>query len=192
MPSPTDDPRIETAVRLGYSADVIAAVRALRGSDDVRVDPDRVALFGRSMGGGVISRRSRPSPGSSPPASVGRRSPAWRPRTSTSSSARTRRCRPGPGSSVATACRDDGAARFWRGVSSRPAFDQITEPVLLVHGGIDDTCPPAWARATYRALDGAGRRLARWSGTTTRSTRSVRRFVAAMDRTVDFFDRRLA
>src|SRR5690606_8617629 len=45
---------------------------------------------------------------------------------------------------------------FWRGISARPAFDRITEPVLMVHGRYDDTCPPRWARATQRALTSAG------------------------------------
>ena len=59
----TDDPRIETAVRLGYAADAIAAAHALRDSDDVRVDPDRIALFGRSMGGGVMIKALVAEPG---------------------------------------------------------------------------------------------------------------------------------
>src|SRR6476620_6337737 len=58
-----DDPRIEQAVRLGYAADVAAAARALRTSDDVRVDPDRIALFGRSMGGGVMMKALAAEPG---------------------------------------------------------------------------------------------------------------------------------
>ena len=45
---------------------------------------------------------------------------------------------------------------FWRGLSSRPAFGRITEPVLMAHGRYDDTCPPAWASATHRALRSAG------------------------------------
>src|SRR6478736_4212614 len=49
-----DDPLFQVRMRLGYSADVINAVKALRASADVPVDDDRVALFGRSMGGGVI------------------------------------------------------------------------------------------------------------------------------------------
>jgi uncharacterized protein len=48
------------------------------------------------------------------------------------------------------------APRFWRGISPRPYFDRVTEPVLMVHGRFDDTCPPRWARATQRALQRAG------------------------------------
>jgi dipeptidyl aminopeptidase/acylaminoacyl peptidase len=46
--------------------------------------------------------------------------------------------------------------RFWRENSSRPYFDRITEPVLLVHGRRDTTCPPRWARATQQTLRQAG------------------------------------
>jgi alpha-beta hydrolase superfamily lysophospholipase len=58
-----DDPRYQTRMRLGYSADVIAAVKALRRSPDVPVDDDRMALFGRSMGGGVILKALVAEPG---------------------------------------------------------------------------------------------------------------------------------
>ena len=58
-----DDPRYQTRMRLGYVADVINAVKALRASTDVPVDDDRVALFGRSMGGGVILKALVVEPG---------------------------------------------------------------------------------------------------------------------------------
>ncbi|RYE75043.1 MAG: peptidase S9, partial [Myxococcales bacterium] len=45
---------------------------------------------------------------------------------------------------------------FWQGVSPRPYFDRITEPVLAIHGRHDDTCPPRWARQTQRAMVAAG------------------------------------
>ena len=58
-----DDPLFQIRMRLGYSADVINAVKALRNSKDVPVDDDRVALFGRSMGGGVILKALVAEPG---------------------------------------------------------------------------------------------------------------------------------
>jgi dipeptidyl aminopeptidase/acylaminoacyl peptidase len=74
---------------------------------------------------------------------------------------------------------------FWRRNSSRPYFDRITEPVLLVHGRLDETCPPAWADATQRALTRAGvdSRLARYDD----GHAFGPAFVAAMDRTIAFF-----
>ncbi len=62
--------------------------------------------------------------------------------------------------------------------------------MLLVHGRSDDTCPPPWARATYRALTGAGvnARLAWYDDAHAFGPA----FNAAMARTVGFFNSRLA
>ena len=51
---------------------------------------------------------------------------------------------------------EKGSAKFWRQISARTYFDRITEPVQVVHGTSDSTCPPPWARASYRALKEAG------------------------------------
>lgn len=150
------DPRVETAVRLGYSADVIAAARALVRSDEVQVDADRIALFGRSMGGGVMLKALAAEPGLFA-AGVG-----W----ASVSSLEAENFEHFQASDAPTAQlraeirgrhglpADDPA--FWRGVSARPHFDQIAEPVLMVHGRSDETCPPRWASATHRALRLAG------------------------------------
>ena len=185
----SDDPRVETAVRLGYSADVAAAVHALRDSDEVRVDPDRVALFGRSMGGGVMLKALAADPGLFA-AGVG-----WASVSSLEAENFEQFQRPdAPLAELKARFRgrhglpgEDPA--FWRGVSSRPAFDQITEPVLLVHGRFDDTCPPPWARATQRALTAAGvDSTLEWydDGHAFGPT-----FIAAMDRTVRFLRARM-
>ena len=78
---------------------------------------------------------------------------------------------------------------FWRDNSSRPFLDRITEPVLMVHGRFDDTCPPPWATATQRALVAAGvdSRL-QWYDD---GHAFGPAFFAAMDRTVRFFDAEL-
>ena len=152
----TDDPRVEAAVRLGYSADVIAAARALGAADDVRVEPDRIALFGRSMGGGVMLKALAAEPGLFA-AGIG-----WASVSSLEAENFAQFQRPdAPLATLKASFRgrhglpaeDPG---FWRGVSSRPAFGDITEPVLMVHGRFDDTCPPPWASATQRALTAAG------------------------------------
>ncbi|MEO6999437.1 MAG: prolyl oligopeptidase family serine peptidase [Terracoccus sp.] len=46
------DPQAESKLRLGSTVDTINAALALQ--KDPRVDPDRIALVGRSMGGGVV------------------------------------------------------------------------------------------------------------------------------------------
>lgn len=185
----TDDPRVETAVRLGYSADVIAAVRALTQSRDVRVDPDRVALFGRSMGSGVVLKALEAEPG------LVAAGVAWASVSSLEGQNFDHFQRPdAPVAQLRAGFRgrhglpDDDPA-FWRGVSSRPGFEEITEPVLLAHGRADDTCPPAWARATQRALVGAGvDSTLEWYDD---GHAFGPAFVAAMDRTVRFLDARM-
>ncbi len=184
-----DDPRVEQAVRLGYSADVVAAAQALRDSPDVRVDADRVALFGRSMGGGVMLKALAAEPGLFA-AGVG-----WASVSSLEAENFDQFQRPdAPLAQLEAGFRGRHGPpgehpEFWRGVSSRPHFDQVTEPVLLVHGRFDDTCPPRWASATHRALTRAGvDSTLEWYDD---GHAFGPAFVAAMDRTVRFLQARM-
>lgn len=182
-----DDPRYQTRMRLGYSADVIAAVKALRRSPDVPVDDDRMALYGRSMGGGVILKALVAEPGlvqaAAPWASV-----------SSLEADNFRQFMSDPGDSrgqevVAAHGSPADSPAFWRENSSRPSFDAITEPVLMVHGRFDDTCPPPWATATHRALLRAGvNSQLEWYDD---GHAFGPAFLAAMDRTIRYLDGQL-
>ncbi|MGD9962051.1 alpha/beta hydrolase family protein [Nocardioides sp.] len=185
-----DDPRFQRRMRLGYTADVINAVKALRNSTQVAVDDDRVALFGRSMGGGVILKALVAEPG------LVQAAAPWASVSSLEAQNYRQFIRPDPEDA---GLRDELATRFgtpaqnprfWLENSSRPYFDRITEPVLLVHGRFDDTCPPPWASATQRALVRAGvdSRLEWYDDAHAFGPA----FNAAMQRTVRFFDRQLA
>ena len=185
----TDDPRVETAVRLGYSADVIAAARALQDAGGVRVDPDRIALFGRSMGGGVMLKALAAEPG------LFAAGTGWASVSSLEAENFAQFQRPDAFLAELRAGfrgrhgLPAGDAEFWRGVSSRPAFGDITEPVLMIHGRFDDTCPPSWARATQRALTQAGvDSTLEWYDD---GHAFGPAFVAAMDRTVRFLRARM-
>lgn len=185
-----DDPRYQIRMRLGYSADVINAVKALQASTDVPVADDRIALMGRSMGGGVILKALIAEPGlvraAAPWASVSslegenydqfqRNDPADRSRPDD------------PGRRYGL---PEGNPEFWLANSSRPHFERITEPVLMVHGRVDDTCPPRWATATRQALARAGvDAQLQWYDD---GHAFGPAFVAAMDRTIRFFDQHLA
>lgn len=181
-----DDPRADVAVRLGYSTDVIAAARALIDSPDVRVDEERIALFGRSMGGGVMLRALEIDPDLFA-AGVG-----WA--SVSSLEAENFEHFRGP-EEAGQAERDAFVGRFgtpeespdfWRDVSARPFFDQISAPVLMVHGRNDSTCPPRWATATDRALRRAGvDATLEWYDDEHAFGPA---FNAAMDRTVRFLD----
>jgi uncharacterized protein len=184
-----DDPNYQNRMRLGYSADVINAVKALRASREVPVDDDRMALFGRSMGGGVILKALVAAPGlvqaAAPWASVSsleaenyRQFMADDPEDDAVRNELIRR--------HGTPAQDPG---FWRQNSSRPYFGEITEPVLMVHGRFDDTCPPQWARATQRALVSAGvNSQLEWYDD---GHAFGPAFFAAMDRTIRFFNTQL-
>jgi uncharacterized protein len=184
-----DDPLFQVRMRLGYSADVINAVKALRASPDVPVDDDRVALFGRSMGGGVILKALVAEPG------LVQAAAPWASVSSLEGQNYDQFIRPDPedsGLQQQLARRygpPERNPRFWRENSSRPYFDRITEPVLMVHGRFDDTCPPRWATATQRALRQAGvsSQLAWYDD----GHAFGPAFNAAMARTVRFFDRQL-
>ncbi len=185
-----DDPRYQTRMRLGYSADVINAVKALRASPDVPVDDDRVALFGRSMGGGVVLKALVAEPG------LVQAAAPWASVSSLEPQNYDQFIRPDPedaGLRDVLARRHgtpEEAPAFWRANSSRPYFGRITEPVLLVHGRYDDTCPPGWATATHAALRDAGvDSELQWYDD---GHAFGPAFNAAMDRTVRFFDRHLA
>ncbi|WP_139979496.1 prolyl oligopeptidase family serine peptidase [Nocardioides litoris] len=180
-----DDPDFQLDMRLGYSADVINAVKALRASKDVPVADDRVALFGRSMGGGVVLKSLVAAPGlvqaAAPWASVSSleaQNFEQFQRDDAADSADTAALRERHG------LPEDNPA-FWRRNSSRPYVDRITEPVLMVHGRFDDTCPPPWATATTAALEEAGVdvRLAEYDD----GHAFGPAFFEAMDRTIRFF-----
>ncbi|TNM42783.1 peptidase S9 [Nocardioides albidus] len=142
-------------MRLGYTEDVVNAVLALRAWDGP-VDDERVALVGRSMGGGVVYNALVVKPGLVDAAVV------FAPVSSDAVDNFERWIRPDPGRG--------GAARrilsrygepsaqpaFWQGISARTYFDDITEPVLIHHGSSDDSCPIRWSRATTRLMEQAG------------------------------------
>jgi len=142
----------EDETRLGYTRDTINAVLALKRLP--YVDPDRTAMLGRSMGGGVILDALVARPGLVDVAvlfssvsseyldNLNRWTVPQRPDVA-------RRLFDRFGS-------PDENPGFYAGLSPRTYFDRVTEPVLLHHGTSDDSCPLPWARATQRALTAAG------------------------------------
>ncbi|MFC5729641.1 MULTISPECIES: alpha/beta hydrolase family protein [Nocardioides] len=188
--SSSDDPRGELDMRLGYTEDVINAVHALRRWDGP-VDDDRVGLVGRSMGGGVVYNALAVAPG------LVDAGVAFAPVSSDAVDNFERWIRPDPG-------RGDIARRilrryggpeanpgFWQGISARASFDDITEPVLIHHGTLDDTCPIRWSRQTARLMRSAGvdvtLRIYEGEGHAFGP-----QFPLAMQRTLGFLDRHLA
>lgn len=138
--------------RLVYTRDAIGAVRALER--EPYVDADRLAMMGRSMGGGVTYNALVAVPDLVDAAVV--HAPV--------SSLFVDNLR-----QFTEVSRPEGAAAFYdrfgtpqerpgfyRGLSSRTYFDRVEAPVQIHHGTADDTCPPVWSRRTHEALRAAG------------------------------------
>ena len=186
------DPLAARRLRIGYALDVINAVQALRRSPRVPVDDDRIALFGRSMGSGVVYKALEIAPGMVQAAS------AWASVSSREDENFDHFIRDDGDDEplVQFVAREyglpgqPGSAKFWRQISARTYFDRITEPLLLVHGSSDSTCPPAWARASYRALraEGVDAQIAWYPDEHAFGPQ----FFAAMARTTRFFRAQLA
>ena len=123
--------------RLGYTRDTINAVAALKR--ERYVDRDRVAMLGRSMGGGVTLNALVVRPGLVKAAVI------FAPVSSSFLDNFDRWTRPErPDAANAFLGRFGGPRKspdFWSGLSSRTYFDRITEPVLIHHGTSDDSVP---------------------------------------------------
>jgi uncharacterized protein len=179
-------PPVDRETRLGYTRDAVNAVAALERLP--YVDATRMAMLGRSMGGGVTMNALVTQPGLVDAAVI---------YDSVSSSFLdnlehfTRPSRP-------DVVRDmfqqlgtpEEEPRFYRELSPRTYFDRITEPVLVHHGTADATCPPRWARTTQRLMRSAGvdGRLRWWPG---EDHAFYARWQDAMDVTVRFLRSRL-
>jgi dienelactone hydrolase/Pyruvate/2-oxoacid:ferredoxin oxidoreductase delta subunit len=181
-----DDPDLARDLRLGYVVDTVAAGRALQATRDVPVDDERLALLGRSMGGGVGMKALIVEPDLFSAASL------W----GSVSSLEAEVFRHflavdalSPDNPARFHGRPAEAPRFWRGVSARPFFGEVTASVELVHGQVDEVCPPRWAPATLRAMRRAGVD-AHLSWYPDRHAFGPS-FTEAMRTTVDFIDREL-
>ncbi|WP_312856341.1 alpha/beta hydrolase family protein [Nocardioides pelophilus] len=181
--------RGEADLRMGYTEDVINAVLALR-SWDGPVDDEQIAVGGRSMGGGVVYNVLVAQPGLVDAGVV------WAPVSSDAVDNYDRWIGRNPERRdiVSAIDRLHGLPRdnpeFWRGISARTYFDQVTEPVLIHHGTADDTCPIRWSRETHRLLrrDGVDATLAVYPG---EGHAFGPQFFASMERTDRFLRQHL-
>jgi dipeptidyl aminopeptidase/acylaminoacyl peptidase len=145
-PAPVAEP-------LGYPEDVVNAILATRAARLPFVNADRVAVVGRSMGGGVAlaAVAARPAlvdalvlyaPVSSSAVDTYRRWVSGR-------GALDDRVR-------ATYGTPDESPGFWRRASVRGYAARIDVRVQVHHGTADEVCPVTWSRETVAALRDAG------------------------------------
>jgi dipeptidyl aminopeptidase/acylaminoacyl peptidase len=150
-----DDPDNDVNLRLGYTEDVIGAALALRDSGRPEIDGDRLGLFGRSMGGGVVYNTLVVAPGLFD-AAVAYAPVSARPQENIDHFQRP------DGDPIVKEIEDEHGTpeedpAFWRGVSPLTYADRLTEPLLIQHGAADDTCPLAWSREAARVFREAGK-----------------------------------
>ena len=146
------DPDADSNLRLGYAVDVINAAKALQ--QDPKVIPDRIALMGRSMGGGVTYAALVAAPG------LFKAAIAYAPVSSNTVDNFEKWTRPDRETAarvVATLGEPATNPDAWAKTSPRTYFERITEPVMIHQGTADLSCPPEWAQASVDALKAAGR-----------------------------------
>jgi dipeptidyl aminopeptidase/acylaminoacyl peptidase len=146
------DPEADANLRLGYAVDVINAAKALQ--QDPKVKPDRIALMGRSMGGGVTYTALVAAPG------LFKAGIAYAPVSSNSVDNFEKWTRPDRATTQrVVAALGEPAANpdAWAKASARTYFDRITEPVMIHQGTADLSCPIVWAQASVDALKAAGK-----------------------------------
>jgi dipeptidyl aminopeptidase/acylaminoacyl peptidase len=138
---------------LGYPADLIDAVTALKKAHLPFTDTSRIGLFGRSMGGGVVLNALAARP------HLAKAAVLYSPVSSLASDNYRRWVVPRP----ALRSRVEAAygtpttrPRLWEQASSRSYLDRVDVPVQIHHGTADKTCPERWSEATARTLRADG------------------------------------
>ena len=177
---------LERELRLGYTEDAINAVYALQ--DMPQVNPKKVAMFGRSMGGGVTYNALVTAPG------LVRCGVVWAPVSSSFTDNYNRWTRPERGGTADQLTRrwgePDDDKPFYADLSARTFFDRITEPLHIEHGTVDRTCPIRWSERTVTLLKKAGAKVD-FDKRRGEDHTFYRRWTAAMDDTHDFLKRHL-
>jgi dipeptidyl aminopeptidase/acylaminoacyl peptidase len=188
--SSDNDKNVDYELRLPYAVDTINAVKAVKSSKLRYLDKDRVGWLGRSMGGGVTLTALVAQPGLVDAAVIyasvsSMAADNWKQfyRPSEDRGRTNRRM-------AQTYGLPDESPEFWRGASSRPYFDRVTEPLLVHHGIQDDTCPIRWSEATVKALKAEGKDVTfvRYRG---EGHTFERQWQRSIQRTVEFFDKHL-
>lgn len=141
---------------VGYPEDLVNSVLALRRARLPFVDGSRIALLGRSMGGGVALQALVATPRLFDAATL------YSPLSSLAADNYRRWAAPVPALSARVAAGYGTPAEdpeFWRRASVRHYLHRVRVPVQIHHGTADPVCPVRWSEATTRALRGHGKRV---------------------------------
>lgn len=185
-----DSDNIETTedwLRLGYTEDVIAAVKAIQVAKLDYIDTNRVGMLGHSMGGGVTMNVMVVEPDlidavvlfAPVSADYRRNFDKWiKSRTEVAERIEEEYGTPA-----------DNPV-FWDGISANNYFDRVTVPVMNHHGTIDESVPLEWSDELKGWLDEAGieNTYYIYDGEPHEFTQA---WSQVMARTVGFFDQQL-
>jgi dipeptidyl aminopeptidase/acylaminoacyl peptidase len=180
----------------GYTADVLNAVAALKNSP--LVDPQRIGMWGHSMGGYLTLRSMVISPDikvgviwAGVVASYPDLLTRWRrsdgPTPTPNPSFGTRRWRTAWLELYGT---PEENPDFWNGVSSNSFLNDISGPIQLHHGTADTSVPLVFSQILYQQLLDAGKTVEYYEYEDDNHNIS-NSFGLAMTRTIEFFDQYL-
>lgn len=152
--SSDNDPHLLRGLRLGYTTDVINAANAARNSNLAFIDKERISLLGRSMGGGIAYNALVATPGTFDSAVL------FASVSSKSAENTNRWLRNDPvirKEIFAKYGTPEANPAFWNNVSAYTYFERIEDPLLVLHGTSDDTCPIRWANQAVNRLRDLGK-----------------------------------
>lgn len=185
-----DDPGNGANLRVGYTVDAINAGLALKKAQVV--DPDRVALIGRSMGGGVVYTALVARPG------VFHAAVAYAPVSSDTVDnfnkwiRRDDERRAAARQVIARLGTPEAQPAKWAATSPRTYFDRVTEPLLIHHGTSDESCPLSWSLESVAALEAKGKDVELFVYPGGRHTLTSPQWDTSIRRTVAFLSKHLA
>ena len=144
-----DDPNLMRGIRLGYTADVINAAKAVRAANYAFLDKERISLLGRSMGGGIGYNALVSTPGLFDSAVL------FAAVSSQAAENTNRWLRNDPVIRKEIFSKygsPESNPAFWNGLSAFAHFERVADPILVLHGTADDTCPIRWADQAVKRL----------------------------------------
>ncbi len=151
-PNPTEDGLFENG--LGYAVDSANAILAVREWNDPRIDTEHVGMIGHSMGGGVTLQNlvTRPDLVDAAVLYAPVNSDAWKnfDRWNRDEDYADRTL-------IAFGGTREEAPESWDALSPGPSLANITTPILLFHGLLDEDVPVEWSADLNFQLETLGK-----------------------------------
>lgn len=136
------DPDADMKFRLGYVEDVINAVYAVKNSDLIQLDKEKIGMLGHSMGGGVTINILVTRPDLVKAAVLlAPVSADWRDNFEKWDDHRAELTQ----KLIAAYGSPEANAEFWNNISAINFLDKIQTPILIHHGDQDESVPIEWS-----------------------------------------------